>query len=94
MEIRATHGRPAAGPGREEDACCLVRAHDAMRAHPDLDGEGIQLWLDFEEAALKSGVDPDGPREEIVAAAGDLGCSSCRPMVAAAPESIRPAEAA
>ena len=88
MEIRATHGRPAADPGREEDTCRLLRAHDAMRAHPDLDGEGIQLWLDFEEAALNCGVDPDGPREEIVA--GDLGCSSCYPTVAAAPGSIRP----
>ena len=92
MEIRATHGEPAAEPGRGEDACCLVRAHDAMRTHPDLDGEGIQLWLDFEEAALDRGVDPDVPREELAAG---FGCSSCRSMVAAAPTgSVRSAEAA
>lgn len=93
LETCATHGEPAAEPGRGEDAsCCLVRAHDAMRARPDLDGEGIQLWLDFEEAALERGVDPDVTREELAAG---VGCSSCRPMVAAAPPgSVRSAEAA
>lgn len=89
--MRATHGKPPAEPDRgEEAACCLLRAHDAMHEHTDLDGEGFQLWFDFEEAALRCGVDPDLPREELVAAAEDLGCSCCRTGVATAPGLARP----
>ena len=31
----------------------------------DLDGEGLQAWLDWEEEAYRYGVDPDVSREEL-----------------------------
>ncbi len=96
METRTPrNGRAAVGPGREEAAPCLLCAHDAMREHPDLDGEGLQLWFDFEEAAFRYGVDPDLPREELLAAAHD-GCATPCPKVPAkaAAGAGRPAAAA
>ncbi len=46
---------------------CLLRLRDRADAHPELDGEGIQLWLDYELEALRFGVDPDVSREELAA---------------------------
>src|SRR4051812_37092079 len=46
---------------------CLLRLRDRADAHPELDGEGLQLWLDFELEALHHGIDPDISREELAA---------------------------
>ena len=46
---------------------CLLRLRDQADAHPQLDGEGLQLWLDYEHEALRFGVDPDISREELAA---------------------------
>ena len=46
---------------------CLVRLRDRADAHPELDGEGIQLWLEFEMEAMLWGVDADISRGELVA---------------------------
>ena len=44
---------------------CLLRLRDRADAYPELDGEGIQCWLDYEFEALRWGVDPDVSREEL-----------------------------
>jgi hypothetical protein len=44
---------------------CLLRLRDRADAHPELDGEGIQLRLDYKLEALRWGVDPDVSREEV-----------------------------
>jgi hypothetical protein len=44
-----------------------LRLRDRADAHPQLDGEGLQLWLDYELEALHFGVDSDVSREELVA---------------------------
>ncbi len=44
---------------------CLLRLKDRADDHPELDGEGIQRWLDYELEALRWGVDPDVSREEL-----------------------------
>ncbi len=46
---------------------CLLRLRDKADAHRELDGEGIQLWLDFEMEAMLWDVDPDVSREELAA---------------------------
>lgn len=46
---------------------CLLRLRDKADAHREFDGEGIQLWLDFELEALRFGVAPDIAREELEA---------------------------
>ena len=46
---------------------CLLRLRDRADAHPELDGEGLQLWLDYELEALRYGVDPDISRENLKA---------------------------
>ena len=46
---------------------CLLRLRDRADAHTELDGEGIQLWLDYECEALRWGVDPDLGRDELAA---------------------------
>ena len=46
---------------------CVLRLRDRADAHRDLDGEGLQLWLDYEAEALRFGVDPDVSREELAA---------------------------
>lgn len=45
---------------------CLLRLKDRADDHPELDGEGIQRWLDYELEALRWGVDPDVSREDLV----------------------------
>jgi len=50
----------------------LLRLRDRADAHPQLDGEGLQLWLDYELEALRLGVDPDISREELAKAFGGL----------------------
>ncbi len=32
---------------------CLLRLMDQADAHPELDGEGLQLWLEYELEALR-----------------------------------------
>ena len=46
---------------------CLLRLRDKADAHTEFDGEGMQLWLDFEMEAMLRGVDPDVSREELAA---------------------------
>ena len=46
---------------------CLLRLRDRADAHQEFDGEGIQLWLDYELEALRCGVDPDVSRQELAA---------------------------
>ena len=44
----------------------LLRAYDRLREHPEIDGEGIQLAVEFELHALESGADPDWSRQRLV----------------------------
>jgi hypothetical protein len=46
---------------------CLLRLRDRADAHQELDGAGIQLWLDYELEVLRYGIDPDISREELAA---------------------------
>ena len=46
---------------------CLLRLRNQAGAYRKLDGEGIQLWLDYELEALHYGIDPDISREELAA---------------------------
>ena len=46
---------------------CLLRLRDGAEAHEGLDGEGMQLWLDWELEAMRWGVDPDVSRDELAA---------------------------
>ena len=46
---------------------CLLRLRDRADAHPELDGEGLQLRVDFELEARRFGVYPDLSREELAA---------------------------
>lgn len=50
-------------PGREPT---IVAAYDAMQRHTQIDGEGIQLALDFELLTLESGADPSWDREQFI----------------------------
>ena len=44
----------------------LLDAYDRLREHPEIDGEGIELAMEFELLALKAGADPDWSRERLV----------------------------
>ena len=44
----------------------LLRLRDRADAAP-LDGEGIELWLEFEYEATRYGVDPDISRDDLAA---------------------------
>ncbi len=46
---------------------CLLRLRDHAEAHTEIDGIGIQRWLDYECEALRFGVDPDVDRDELAA---------------------------
>jgi len=46
---------------------CLLRLRDRADERTELDGEGIQRWMDYECEALLFGVDPDTPRDELAA---------------------------
>ena len=46
---------------------CLLRLRNRADAYPELDGEGIQLWLDYELEALRWSVNPDVSREDLAA---------------------------
>ena len=46
---------------------CLLTLRDWAYAHEEFDGEGIQLWLDYELETLRWGVDPGISREELEA---------------------------
>jgi hypothetical protein len=46
---------------------CLLAMRDRADERTVLDGEGIQRWMDYECEALRFGVDPDTPREELAA---------------------------
>ncbi len=46
---------------------CLLRLRDRADAHQEFDGEGIQLWLDYELETFRNGVDPDVSREKLAA---------------------------
>ncbi len=43
----------------------LLAAHDRMRAHTALNGEALQLWVEYEGLLLRFGLDPDISREEL-----------------------------
>ena len=45
---------------------CLLRLHD--RAHAGgLDGEGIEMWLEYEHEAMRYGVNPEITRVDLAA---------------------------
>jgi hypothetical protein len=46
---------------------CLLRLRDRADERTEIDGEGIQRWMDWECEALLYGIDPDTPREELAA---------------------------
>lgn len=46
---------------------CLLRLHERAVSHPDFDGEGIELWLEFEHEAMRYGVGTDISREDLAA---------------------------
>ena len=46
---------------------CLLRLRDRADARTELDGEGLQLWLNYEFEALLWGVDPDVSCEVLAA---------------------------
>ena len=46
---------------------CLLRLRDRADTYPELDGKGLQFWLDYELEALRYGVDPDLYRKELTA---------------------------
>ncbi len=46
---------------------CLLDLRDRADGHCGLDGEAIQMWLDYEFEALRLGVDPDVSRDELAA---------------------------
>ena len=46
---------------------CLLRLRDRAEERTEIDGEGIQRWMDYECEALRYGVDPDTPRHELAA---------------------------
>ena len=46
---------------------CLLSLRERADAHQEFDGEGIQLWLDYELEALRYGVDPEVSREDLEA---------------------------
>ena len=46
---------------------CLLGLRNQAEAHSELDGEGLQLWLDYELEALRWGVDPDVSCEGLAA---------------------------
>ena len=45
---------------------CLLRLRDKADTAP-LDGEGIELWLEYEVEAMRYGMDPDVSREDLAA---------------------------
>ena len=59
--------RPAAVEVHHEIPRCLLGLHDRADAHTRDDGEGIQLWLDYELEAMRYGVDPDASRDDLAA---------------------------
>lgn len=44
---------------------CLLRLHDRANGSADLDGEGIQAWLEFEHECIRWGVDVEISREDL-----------------------------
>jgi hypothetical protein len=44
---------------------CLLRLHDAAMSAGDLDGEGIQLWLEYEWECQRWGVDAEVSRSDL-----------------------------
>lgn len=44
----------------------LVAAYNATSRHTEIDGEGIQLALDFELLAIENGADPSWDREQLI----------------------------
>ncbi len=46
---------------------CLLRLYDRAASHPDFDGEGIELWLEFEYEAMRYGVDAEISRDDLAA---------------------------
>jgi hypothetical protein len=45
---------------------CLLRLRDRAEAAP-LEGEGIELWVEFEYEAARYGVDPEMSRDDLAA---------------------------
>lgn len=46
---------------------CLLRLYDRAASYPDFDGEGVELWLEFEHEAMRYGVDANISRDELAA---------------------------
>lgn len=66
----------------------LLAAHDRMAAREQLDGEALQLWLEYEELLSEFGLDPGLSREELVeaieASAVAVSCEEHRSRIHAA----------
>jgi hypothetical protein len=45
---------------------CLLKLRDRVDG-ANLDGEGIELWLEYEHEAMQCGVDPDISRDDLAA---------------------------
>ncbi len=46
---------------------CLLRLYDRAASRPDFDGEGIELWLEFEHEAMRYGIDAEISRDDLAA---------------------------
>lgn len=57
----------AKGEAHHRAPRCLLGLRDRAEAHTELDGEGVQLWVDYELEALRWGADPGVPRGELAA---------------------------
>ena len=44
----------------------LIPAYDALQRHPQVDGAGIELAMDFEFLALECGADPSWGRTKLI----------------------------
>ena len=63
--IAPTSSAAAAAEVHHRVPRCLLRLRDRADERAVLDGESIQRWMDYECEALRFGVDPDTPREEL-----------------------------
>ncbi len=66
MSASLSFSGAAAGEIHHTIPRCLLRLrHKADSAA--LDGEGIELWLEYEHEAMRYGVDPDISRDDLAA---------------------------
>jgi|SRR5215203_2272263 len=66
MSLAQTAHRPTTQEVHHAAPRCLLRLHDEA-ANGDLDGEGIQAWLEFEHECMRWGVDVEISRTDLEA---------------------------